>query len=244
MKIIVISLVSSLERRASAKRQLDALGLAFEFLDGVDGRISDHPLLDRYDEKKFLIHYGRPANRGELGCYASHYLAWQRCVESKQPVLVLEDDFTLTDRFTAALQTCRQLIEQQGYIRLQETRKSKARFERRVGEFTLVKYTKAPQGGLCYAVTPEVARRFINHSREFSYPLDVFVRHFWIHGAPLYGLTPYVADGGELSTDSIIGQRSKVKKRPLIMVHRFLHKSYVLLMTAVENLKYRLKVGG
>ncbi len=212
MKIIVISLVSSEERRASAKRQLDALGLEFEILDAVDGQTSDHPLLARYDEKKFLIHYGRPANRGELGCYASHYLAWQRGMERNEPVLILEDDFQLTDKFVAALATCEQLIIQQGYIRLQETRKSKATFAKKVGEFSLVKYTKAPQGGLCYALTPEVARSFIEHSQEFIYPLDVFVRHFWIHKVPLYGLTPYTADGGELSTDSVIGKRLKVKK--------------------------------
>lgn len=243
MEIIVISLVSSRKRRASAQRQLDALCLEFEFLDAVDGRTSAHPLLNRYDEKKFLIHYGRPANKGELGCYASHYLAWQRAVELNEPVLVLEDDFQLTDKFCAALEICEQLIERQGYIRLQETRKSKATFEKQVGEFSLVKYTKAPQGGLCYALTPEVAKRFIAHSQEFIYPLDVFVRHFWLHKVPLYGLTPYVADGGVLATDSVIGKRVKVRKSLPVMAQRFLHKSYARLMTAVENVKYRLARG-
>lgn len=244
MKIIVINLVSSKERRASAKGQLGALGLEFEFLDAVDGRTSDHPLLDRYVEKEFLIHYGRPANRGELGCYASHYLAWQRGVELNESVLVLEDDFQLTDKFIAALETCGQLIGRQGYIRLQETRKSKATFEKKVGEFSLVKYTKAPQGGLCYALTPGVARSFVAHSQRFVYPLDVFVRHFWIHKVPLYGLTPYTADGGKLSSDSVIGKRAKVKKSLPVMVQRFLFKTYALLMTVVENVKYRLRRGG
>ncbi len=244
MKIIVISLVSSEKRRESAQRQLNELGLEFEFLDAIDGRISDHPLLNRYDEKKFLIHYGRPANRGELGCYASHYLAWQRSLELKEPVLVLEDDFQLTDKFTQALKTCEDLICQQGYIRLQETRKSKATLEKKIGEFSLVKYTKAPQGGLCYALTPEVAQAFITHSQSFIYPLDVFVRHFWIHKIPLFGLTPYTADGGELATESEIGKRIKVKKSLPVMIHRFFHKSYARSMTWVENLRYTLNKKG
>lgn len=241
MKIVVISLVSSEQRRASAKKQLEELGLEFEFLDAVDGRTSAHPLLSKYDEKKFLIHYGRPASRGELGCYASHYLAWQHCCDLKEPLLILEDDFTLTDQFAAALESCRQLIAEYGYIRLQQTRKSKATFENKVGDFTLVKYTKAPQGGLCYALTPEVARSFINHSERFIYPLDVFVRHFWIHKIPLFGLTPYTADGGELSTESIIGKRVKVKKNLFVMMRRFFHKGYAIFMTGVENFKYRWK---
>ena len=242
MKIIVISLLSSLKRRASAQKQLDELCQEFEFLDAVDGRTSQHPLLDSYDEEKFIIHYGRPANKGELGCYSSHYLAWQRCIDLQEPVLIMEDDFQLTERFSDALEICEQLISRQGYIRLQETRKSRAFFERQVGDFSLVKYTKAPQGGLCYVLTPQVAQRFIEHSEEFIYPLDVFVRHFWIHKVPLYGLTPYVADGGVLADESEIGKRVKVKKKLGVKVRRFLHKCHARLMTSVENLKYRLKL--
>lgn len=238
MKIIVISLLSSDARRESAAKQLNNLGLDFEFLNAIDGRISNDPLFERYVEKKFLIHYGRPANRGELGCYASHYLVWQRSLDLGEPILVLEDDFQLTEKFMVALQTCQNLINQYGYIRLQETRKSKATVEKVFGEFTLVKYTKAPQGGLCYALTPDVARCFVEHSQEFVYPLDVFVRHFWIHKVPLFGLTPYTADGGKLSTESIIGKRTKVEKSFPVMLLRFLHKSHALMMTTVENLKY------
>ena len=30
--------------------------------------------------------------RGMIGCFLSHRAAWQRCAESDQPLLVLEDD--------------------------------------------------------------------------------------------------------------------------------------------------------
>lgn len=244
MKIIVISLVSSLKRRASVQGQLAALGLEFEFLDAVDGRTSDHPLLDRYDEEKFLIHYGRPANPGELGCYASHYLAWQGCVESNEPIMVFEDDFLLKDNFTDALKICEQQIRRYGYIRLQPTRSPRPRFVKQFGDFSLVKYTKGPQALLCYALTPDTARSFINKSVTFTYPVDVFVRHFWLHKIPLYGLTPYAADGGVLSMDSNIGIRHKVKRTPCVVIRRVLHKLYARFMTQVENMKYRLKNRG
>lgn len=237
MKIFVISLPSSIERRHSVIKQLKDLNLDFEFLDAIDGRYSDHPLLDRYIERKFLIHYGRPARPGELGCYASHYLAWERCKKLNEPILVLEDDFQVTDLFRDAYETSQEIIDRYGYIRLQDTRKSKAVFVRQEDDFRIVRYTKAPQGALCYALTPFAARQFIEHSQNFVYPVDVFIRHFYIHRVPLYGLTPYSIDGGELSKESVIGKRVKVKKDFLTIFQRFLFKGYVMLRTGVENIK-------
>jgi glycosyl transferase family 25 len=239
MKIIVISLATSAARRASAAEQLARIGRDFDFFDAVDGRTAQHDLFNRYRENQFLIHYGRPATPGELGCYASHFLVWQRCVDLAEPLLVLEDDFQLADNFLEAFTLCDRLIDQYGYIRLQRTYKSKARVKEKIGEFSLVKYTKPPQGGLCYALTPGVAQRFISHSRTFEYPLDVFVRHVWIHKVPLFGLLPYVADNGVLAQESTIGARLKVKKHPRVIVRRFAHKLYAQLMTVRENLKYQ-----
>lgn len=34
--------------------------------------------------------------RGELGCYASHYLMWQKCVEINEPIIILEDDIKIS----------------------------------------------------------------------------------------------------------------------------------------------------
>ncbi len=241
MKVLVISLPASNERRASATMQLDSLSIHFEFFDAVDGRTSGNPLLARYDERNFLINYGRPANPGELGCYASHFLAWQRCVELGEAILVLEDDFLLTEGFPESLSLCEQLIGQVGYIRLEKTTRARSMKVRKLGDFTLRKYIKAPQGALCYGIAPFVAKSFIAHSREFVYPVDVFVRHFWLHRNPLFGLTPYTATQSDLAQDSIIGVRRKGRKPIRIMIHRFLLKVYRVLMFGKENLRYLLK---
>ena len=238
MEIVVISLPTATARRASASGQLEALNLQYQFFDAVDGRSEQHALFDRYDAEAFVIHYGRPATPGELGCYASHYLVWEYCVQLGKPILVLEDVFLLAEFFLNAFSICSQLIDEQGYIRLQQTLKSKARFEKQIGEFALVKYTKSPQGGLCYALTPAVAGKFMEHSARFVYPLDVFVRHFWIHRIPLYGLTPYVADNGVLSQESYIGDRAKVRKSLPVTLRRFAHKVFAQVMTTKENLSY------
>lgn len=65
-------------------------GLRFEVIHGVNGREADPSL---YILKKDWRAYGkRRMSLGELGCALSHAMAWKRCVEMQEPVLILEDD--------------------------------------------------------------------------------------------------------------------------------------------------------
>lgn len=241
MKILVISLPESTERRQWAEGQLSALGLSFEFIDGIDGRTSRDPLLQRYREREFILNYGRPALPGELGCYASHYLAWQRCVELGEPVLVLEDDFKPLDRFMDALEVCGQHITAHGFIRLETTGDKPASTVFTQDGFTLVKYLKGAQGTLCYAISPSVASTFMSYSQTFDYPVDVFVRNFWYHKIPLFGLKPYTATASDIALNSYIGnRRERYHKSIGTRLHRSARKLKAILKTGVENLRYAL----
>ncbi|WRD74869.1 glycosyltransferase family 25 protein [Helicobacter pylori] len=42
----------------------------------------------------------------EFGCYLSHYLLWEECVKTNQPVVILEDDVVLESNFMQALEDC------------------------------------------------------------------------------------------------------------------------------------------
>jgi glycosyl transferase family 25 len=238
MKVLVISLPDSRARRESAGRQLAHRSIDFEFLDGVDGRSGGHSLLARYDERRFVVNCGRPANPGELGCYASHFLAWEWCVAHDEPLLVLEDDFVLQNGFPEALSLCEQLLPAYGHIRLEATTRSIAVPEQRFGSFKLVKYVKAPQGALAYGIAPAAARSLLRHSSAFVAPVDVFVRNFFWHKVPLFGLWPYTVANGELSGDSVIGRRVRPAQRAPIAVLRFLKKGFRLAMNGKENLLY------
>ena len=165
MKVLVISLPGCRTRRESAGRQLADRSIAFEFLDGVDGRSPGHP-------------------------------------------------------------------------RLEATTRSIAVPEQQFGAFRLVKYVKAPQGALAYGIAPAAARSLLRHSSTFAAPVDVFVRNFFRHKVPLFGLYPYTVANGELSGDSVIGRRVKPAQRAPVAVLRFLKKGFRLAMNGKENLLY------
>ena len=87
MKVLLISLISSIVRRNNER--LYSRDMKLDMMLQID------PLLQRYDERGFIRHRDRKALAGELGCYASHILAWQQVIQLDQPVVVLEDDFIL-----------------------------------------------------------------------------------------------------------------------------------------------------
>ena len=215
MEAFVISLASSSERRNNVKQVLGDVQIPFSFIDAVDGRIEgSHPLLDSYNESQFIYYYGRKAAPGEIGCYASHILAWQKCVELNKPIIVFEDDMTVEAGVHDAFNACEQLIEKYGFIRLEKTRKKPQYKVASVGEQTLYNFLKVPQCATCYAISPAVAQTFLKHSQEIRMPVDVFIRNVWLHKQAIYGLQPYYVSAGRLG--SIIGKRQKYKDKPLI----------------------------
>ncbi len=68
-----------------------------------------------YYALKFL---GKSMSIGELGCYASHYALWRRCVALQEPICVLEDDVGLQSNFFESLDFLEKEISNLGYARL------------------------------------------------------------------------------------------------------------------------------
>ncbi|NNC77111.1 MAG: hypothetical protein HKN77_04055 [Woeseiaceae bacterium] len=221
MKIIVISLKSAVERRKSISRQLDATGLQYQFLDARDGREGAKRFFKGYDDEQFLLQTGRQAVPGEIGCYASHVAAWQMCVADDKPLVVLEDDAQIAANFVAALRQCEQFIEDCGFIRLQTEWKGRKKLVLRADDgFSLYRYSKFPHSAAGYVIMPRVAKVFCRESAVLSAPVDVFMKKFWEHKQPMYGLAPYPVDESVRSRSSIIGDRPKVRKGLGLRVRR------------------------
>ncbi|MFK8019793.1 MAG: glycosyltransferase family 25 protein [Pseudomonadales bacterium] len=220
MRVFVISLAQSIDRRQRAAEQLARLNVSFEFYDavGADGAVEEH--FGRYDEQAFLHHTGRNMQPGEAGCYASHLQLWHQCVALQQAIVVMEDDFELDAAFPKALQAIAGVIGQVGYIRFQTETRARKTFVRTIGDFTLWRYTKAPHSAMCYAITPQVAAVLIEHSQVLDAPVDVQVKKFWEHEQPLYGLTPYTVKESELAASTVIGERKKARKSLYVRLQR------------------------
>jgi len=224
LPIHVISLADAQQRRERAQRELDRHSLDFRFFDALDGETGAE-LFDRCDEDAFVLHTGRLPSRGEIGCFASHKALWQRCAAQGEPLLVMEDDFTLSDEFAAAVEAAGELVGELGLVRLQDERRGASKPVMRYRGFQLERYTKTPHCTMCYALNPTVARRLVELHSEFRAPVDVVMKHVWTFDNPMYCLTPYTVSGSDLSFESDIGQREKCPKSPGMSSRRFLLKA-------------------
>lgn len=92
MKIYIINLASSIERKEFQKKQLAKLNLIdYEFFNAISS--------DDIDNKTYKKHYydwQRPLRKAEFACYFSHKTLWQKIIKNNQPALILEDDALLS----------------------------------------------------------------------------------------------------------------------------------------------------
>jgi len=101
------TLVLNLERRRDRRELFDKTNsdkLTYEYSkytwDGHDlkyeklkelGFDTDKSWIDPIEETHLT--------RGEVGCFLSHWYGWMHCIEYDEPLLILEDDAVITDRF-------------------------------------------------------------------------------------------------------------------------------------------------
>lgn len=188
--LYVVNLAGSTERRQSMRRQADALGLSLEFFEAVNGR-QPHPLFAHVNADKRLARKGRPFRPGEIGCWASHYLLWQQCVDGARPMIVLEDDIAIEPDFPRLLRALPQLPAEIGYFRLHASDDA-SREWLRFGDQVLHRYWHSPMRTLGYYLAPSAAERFLRHAQEWTLPVDDYMDLAWLHGVECLGLKPGV----------------------------------------------------
>jgi glycosyl transferase family 25 len=206
--IVVISLRTSTERRRQAAQQLDAMGFAWSFQDGIDGRaLATFP--EEYDRQSRMRLHGAEMNPGQVGCFLSHREVWKRCVQSRKLTLALEDDFQFQQNLDGVLPFVSANLSTFDILRLQALRPTwKYKVLKDYGERKLVKHYHDPVGATAYFIKPECARVMLEKSNRFHAHVDDFFGHDWIHRQNILSLLPYaVVPCGLPSTIELSGER-------------------------------------
>jgi len=192
-EIFVINLASSTARKANITGQLADLGLAFTLFPAVDGRKEEHRLFGKYDNELNQHYRGKALSKGQLGCYASHYLLWQKCAELDRPIVVLEDDALLyPEPFLEFMNHADTLGPQFECIRL-FANKRRAFSSRRVAGLNTVAIHRFNKGHLSttgYFLTTNGARKLLQHSEHWHMPIDLYMDRYWVNGVECYGTVP------------------------------------------------------
>lgn len=103
IKILVISLLRSPDRREAIAARLNALGLDFTFVDAVDAKMLSTESVEAIQGAQ-RVHrdYGRVIGATEIACAMSHTAAYQEIQSTGlDGAIVLEDDAIIDEHFGA-----------------------------------------------------------------------------------------------------------------------------------------------
>ena len=106
MKILIIHLPSQIERLAFQEKQMERLGLAFDWLPATEASS-----VNEATYTQLAYRWERPLRKSEVSCFLSHQLAWQQVLDTQTPTLILEDDALLADTVPALLQSLQSLTD-------------------------------------------------------------------------------------------------------------------------------------
>jgi|HubBroStandDraft_6_1064221.scaffolds.fasta_scaffold487633_2 glycosyl transferase family 25 len=208
MKIAVINLARSEDRRELVQSNLGRLGLKFEFFTGIDASLGQHIGISRYQPSAAWRDHHQPLTLGEIGCFASHYLLWRQCVEARQPLVIMEDDVLVDDGFVRALKAVPGLLSTYPLLRLgliSEGPNSVPILAAPDG-FEVVSLAPEAYGTQCYVLSDVGAKVLLEHADVWSVPVDLYLDYSQRCGIGSYGLRPYyVRHADQHAYPSIIG---------------------------------------
>src|SRR3546814_4320493 len=104
-------------------------------------------LFKKYNDKKRarLRGSGASLRLSQLGCFASHYLLWEKCVQARKAIIVLEDDAILLPEFMSFYENAAAFASRYGLVWLQPSRKISDQAGlvlETIGPFTVKKFAK------------------------------------------------------------------------------------------------------
>ena len=180
MKVFVINLEQSHDRRVFMEKQLAALNLDAEFFPAVDGRLLPEDEIARVSDRRWFSRYvGREMTRSDMGCSLSHIYLYRKMVDENIPcALILEDDVWMTPSLVPLLRELERDIDQLpcDVVLLSECITSTKNIWRRgyyfMSPVVYALFTHA------YVVSLRGARRLMNNLYPVALPADAWN---WLH---------------------------------------------------------------
>lgn len=218
-KVFLINLDKSIERLKKSSERLTAQNIQFERIPAIDGtKLTNAEIQAHYSSQLNSKQYYRNLGYGEIGCFLSHRLAWQKIVEQKlQYAIVLEDDFQLVGDLSAVFSTIESLKFDWQLLKLaayqNRTRPIKA--TKQVNEqFDLVLHKKPLTGCCAQAITYHAAKQLLAITEQFGCPVDTQIQRTWQTGVSVYSLMPFMIEqDGKVGSEITAACQNQVIKK-------------------------------
>jgi glycosyl transferase family 25 len=214
LKVVLINLPRSNDRREAMQQRLAELGLTYSLFAAVDGRAEQARLFSQVDVPAFQRHVGRDVLPGEIGCYFSHITVWQQFLDSGEAVLlVLEDDVVFGSDFLAALHEALRVRAHWDFLKLNKIRAKQPISQGRVGPYRLNAYLGTATGLGAYLIPRETALRLLPAMLPITRPIDHELDRIHVHRLRHFGLEPFPSQVRDDNQSTITGQAFNAVKK-------------------------------
>ncbi|EAI5839588.1 glycosyltransferase family 25 protein [Campylobacter coli] len=189
MKVFIINLERSLDRKEHMKKQIQKLfeknpslknKLEFIFFKAIDAKNKEH--LEFKDHFPWWASWvlGRELSDGEKAAFASHYKLWQECVKLDEPIIILEDDVEFSDEFlNNGVEYIDELLKSKyEYIRLCYLFDKRLYFLNEGGYYLSFEKLAGTQG---YVLQVSAAMKFLKYAKNWIYAVDDYMDMFYKH---------------------------------------------------------------
>ena len=234
MKIFVISLTRSLERRERIIETFSKLNLEFEFFDAIDGQTDNFKYSERSAPSRTKTRLGYHLTSNEVACFASHLSIWEHCIELNEPIWVFEDNIKPTTHFLSDMLFLNNLVEKYKFIKLFGIFPRQFTAVETFGDATEIGYySKRTAGIQSYLLSPFAAKQFVEGADLFLEAVDDYMEKPWRHTILTYCFRPALVERAKIA--STIGSVRKIKKN----VNLF-DKIIIELFRLYEQFRYKL----
>ncbi|PSV12476.1 glycosyltransferase family 25 protein [Photobacterium leiognathi] len=243
-RIYVINIPSSEMRRGNIEKQLKSINLNYEFFDAIDGRKQkEHPLFSRYNEEYNEKSLGRTLSYGQLGCFASHYLLWQKCRKLNESIIILEDDALFDiEIFNEFYKESTSLSDNYECVRLFENKKRKYKADKikNFKNFSIANFSVGHRSATGYFLTPSGAKKLLGNCDKWKVPVDIYMDQAWIHNVECLGTIPACLTN-DPRFDSDIGYEKENKSLSMIFKRELFNLKQLINRTIYNIMKNERK---
>ncbi|CRF51610.1 Beta-1,4-galactosyltransferase [Helicobacter heilmannii] len=179
-----------------------------------------------------LKQMGIPMSLGELGCFASHYSLWQRCIDLRESICVLEDDIVLEPHFFDSLEYIQTIINRLHWVRLMHLFVNQIHATpTQIPNIFAINHPTYGSGTQGYIINPKAAKAFVRASKHWVMPVDCVMENTYLHGIKNYVYQPFaIREHEENTLEGNISRERDACYPFVVRVFRRLHPRYVSLV--------------
>ena len=247
-KVFIINLEKSIERKEFMIQQFESLEkkVNYQFFPAIYGKENpNHPLFTKYNRQKRIERKGNEMNLSQLGCFASHYLLWEKCVELNTGIIILEDDAIIHPNFTEAYnfisspQNIFEFFWLSPPAPIRRGQKGKTILNINNSNNVIAQFYKGWGNATGYFISPHGAKKLLDYCQEWVYDADISMDRYWENKLQYLAFTPACVEPDFSKESNIPVDKGKTKRTMGVKIKRELYKLVDNINKSIYDLSHK-----